>query len=94
MAGIDEVDLAGHPTTVGTRMHLTGPGCETSWCVQKWIDAGAIVIGKLNMHEYGFGEPPVFNSHWDISFHLELLVHQSVYLLSAPSSQSMIDTCR
>ena len=27
----------------------------TSWCVQKWEEAGAVIIGKLNMHELGLG---------------------------------------
>lgn len=26
----------------------------TSWCVQRLIDAGALVVGKANMHEIGF----------------------------------------
>ena len=27
----------------------------TSWCVQKWEEAGVVILGKLNMHELGLG---------------------------------------
>ena len=50
----DEVDLEGHEKTLGTSkavLSLEG----TSWCVKKWQDAGAIIVGKLNMHEMGLG---------------------------------------
>ena len=29
---------------------------ETSWCVRKIEEQGAILVGKLNMHELGMGE--------------------------------------
>ncbi|KAL9104311.1 MAG: hypothetical protein Q9163_000752 [Psora crenata] len=51
----DEVDLEGHSKTLGSAKELAGPAYTTSWCVRKWEDAGAIVLGKLNMHELGFG---------------------------------------
>ncbi|KAF2090956.1 amidase signature enzyme [Saccharata proteae CBS 121410] len=49
----DEVDLAGHKKRIGTKLDFTDPADVTSFCVQKWVDAGAIVLGKLNMHELG-----------------------------------------
>jgi len=50
----DEVDVEGYETKLGTkRVFESGP---TSWCVQTLIDAGAIVVGKANMHELGTGE--------------------------------------
>ncbi|KAG8533834.1 uncharacterized protein KY384_001575 [Bacidia gigantensis] len=49
----DEVDLDGHSKALGSRMRFTSPEGGTSWCVRKWEEAGAIIIGKLNMHEYG-----------------------------------------
>ena len=29
---------------------------KTSWCVRQWMEAGAIVLGKTNMHELGIGQ--------------------------------------
>ena len=49
----DEVDLAGHQKSLGTCKSEPCPKSGTSWCVKKLEEAGAIVIGKLNMHELG-----------------------------------------
>ena len=51
----DEADLAGCSKSLGSSRSFTGPSENTSWCVQKWEKAGAIVMGKLNMHEIGLG---------------------------------------
>ncbi|KAH0610499.1 uncharacterized protein H6S33_012026 [Morchella sextelata] len=57
----DELAVAGTPKTLGlTFAEMSRRGTnklddgETSWCVQKLIDAGALVVGKTNMHEIGF----------------------------------------
>lgn len=50
----DEVDLDGHDKTLGTSKAGVSPK-GTSWCVTRWQKAGAIVVGKLNMHEVGLG---------------------------------------
>ena len=57
----DEFTFAGTPRTMGlTKAEMTRraySGSEegqTSWCVQKLVDAGALVVGKANMHEIGF----------------------------------------
>lgn len=52
----DEVDLEGYKRTLGTTMDWTGKTNETSWCVKKWEEAGAVVIGKTTMHELGLGK--------------------------------------
>lgn len=52
----DEVDLAGYGKSLGSNQDFSSPNRGTSWCVKKWEEAGAIVIGKLNMHELGLGE--------------------------------------
>lgn len=52
----DEVDLAGYGKSLGSSQDFSCPGRGTSWCVKKWEEAGAIVIGKLNMHELGLGK--------------------------------------
>ena len=49
----DEVDIKGYNLTHGTKLQFSKCSDETSWCVKKWEEAGAIVIGKTNMHELG-----------------------------------------
>lgn len=52
----DEVDLEGHDKSFATSRGEPCPVGGTSWCVKKWQEAGAIIVGKLNMHELGMGE--------------------------------------
>ncbi|KAL0935776.1 Fatty acid amide hydrolase 1 [Colletotrichum truncatum] len=59
----DEYDMEGYKTTLGspndyTALHVPRAegedhGDKTSWCVRQVIDAGAIVLGKLSLHEFG-----------------------------------------
>ena len=49
----DEVNLTGYRTTKGSRLDFTDKGDRTAFCVDRWIDAGAVIIGKTNMHEIG-----------------------------------------
>ncbi|PGH11975.1 hypothetical protein AJ79_04562 [Helicocarpus griseus UAMH5409] len=49
----DEADLAGYKRTLGSRLDFTAKTNQTSWCVKKWEEAGAVVIGKTTMHELG-----------------------------------------
>ncbi|KAL2212486.1 glutamyl-tRNA amidotransferase subunit A [Sarocladium strictum] len=59
----DEFDMEGYKTTLGSRNNYAGdhvPRPEdngddetTSWCARQMIDAGAIVLGKLSLHEFG-----------------------------------------
>jgi len=42
----DEVDLTGYRKTLGSKLNLTNKDDVTSFCVQKWIDAGAVVVGR------------------------------------------------
>ncbi|KAJ5331713.1 hypothetical protein N7476_001496 [Penicillium atrosanguineum] len=49
----DEVDITGYKRTLGTKLDFKAGSDATSWCVQQWQDAGAIVIGKTTMHELG-----------------------------------------
>ena len=51
----DEADVHGYKTTYGSaKVHNEGKG-ETSWAIKKLEEAGAILIGKTNMHELGTG---------------------------------------
>lgn len=52
----DEVDLSGCKKTLGSANDFTRADGKTSWCVQKWEGAGAVILGKLNMHEIGLGK--------------------------------------
>ena len=52
----DEVDLKGYKRTFGTKLTFDEGSNESSWCVKKWEEAGAIVLGKTTMHELGLGE--------------------------------------
>ena len=51
----DEVHMEGYRRTLGSKIDFTGDNGGTSWCVKKWEEAGAIVIGKTTMHELGLG---------------------------------------
>jgi indoleacetamide hydrolase len=51
----DNLDVAGMPTTAGSSA-LTGHVPQRSCsAVQRLVDAGAVVLGKANMHELSFG---------------------------------------
>lgn len=52
----DEVHLKGYKRTLGSKLDFSHGLDVTSWCVEKWEEAGAIVVGKTNMHEIGIGE--------------------------------------
>lgn len=51
----DEANVAGYRTTYGRKKNdaIFPVEQESSWPVQKWEEAGAIILGKLNMHEIG-----------------------------------------
>lgn len=56
----DEYDIDGYKTCLGSLNDYTSdpapPGDSiASWCVRKLEEAGAIVLGKLSMHEFGLG---------------------------------------
>lgn len=52
----DEVHVKGYKRTLGSKLDFSGGIDSTSWCVTKWEEAGAIIIGKTSMHELGLGE--------------------------------------
>ena len=49
----DEVDIEGYKKTHATGLDLTPNPNITSWCVAQLEVAGAIIIGKTNMHQLG-----------------------------------------
>jgi Asp-tRNA(Asn)/Glu-tRNA(Gln) amidotransferase A subunit family amidase len=65
-------DLAGHPTSGGSRALATVPAVENATVVQRWLDAGLVVFGKTNTPEFGakgVTEPHLFGparNPWDL----------------------------
>jgi Asp-tRNA(Asn)/Glu-tRNA(Gln) amidotransferase A subunit family amidase len=51
----DELDQIGYPTTVGTRFLARGPARAEATVTARLRAAGALLIGKANMHEIGIG---------------------------------------
>jgi Asp-tRNA(Asn)/Glu-tRNA(Gln) amidotransferase A subunit family amidase len=51
----DEIDQRGYPTTVGTSFLGREAAAEDAGCVTPLRQAGAVLIGKANMHEIGIG---------------------------------------
>lgn len=51
----DEVDMVPYPTTVGTSFLGTQPAHEDATIVARMRAAGALLLGKTNMHEIGLG---------------------------------------
>ena len=49
----DEVDIKGYKKCLGSKLDYTMKNDETSWCVKKWEEEGAVLMGKTNMHEIG-----------------------------------------
>lgn len=67
----DEYEIDGYRTCLGSRNDYTTPAAPgqsiTSWCVKKLEDAGAVVLGKLSMHEFGLGGPLDFKGWGPLS---------------------------
>jgi Asp-tRNA(Asn)/Glu-tRNA(Gln) amidotransferase A subunit family amidase len=58
----DEIDMQPYPTTVGTRFLGKDPAVQDSTVVARLRAAGALLVGKTNMHEIGI-TPNGFNAH-------------------------------
>lgn len=56
-------DLAGYPTSSGSRSLAKLPVTETADVVRRWLDAGLVIFGKTNTPEFGakaITEPALF----------------------------------
>lgn len=55
----DDYDKDGYSTTLGSGKDYAGEVSDeqstTSWCVRQLEEQGAVILGKLHMHEYGLG---------------------------------------
>ncbi len=62
----DLVDVFGLPTRCGSRQTSSDPAMIDATAISRLRDAGAIILGKTNTHEYAFGgtTPPTRNP-WD-----------------------------
>ncbi len=54
----DDIEVAGFVSTMAMKVdekepYFTKPETETAWPVRKMIEAGAIMLGKMNQHEIG-----------------------------------------
>ncbi|KAK3349311.1 amidase signature domain-containing protein [Lasiosphaeria hispida] len=63
----DEYDMKGYRTCLGSKNTYVNAedDIETTWCVQKLEAAGAIILGKLSMHEFGLdttGNNPIYET--------------------------------
>ena len=59
----DELDVAGLPTTVGTSYFGKNPAQQDATAVARLRAAGALIIGKTNMHEIGIGVTGINPNH-------------------------------
>ncbi len=51
----DVIDVAGVPTTAASKILADNIAARDATCVERLKSAGAIVLGKLNTHEFAFG---------------------------------------
>jgi aspartyl-tRNA(Asn)/glutamyl-tRNA(Gln) amidotransferase subunit A len=70
----DNIDTAGILTTAASAVYADRIPVEDAECVRKLRDAGAVFLGKLNMHEFAYGGTsavthyaPVHNP-WDLDY--------------------------
>jgi len=51
----DLINIAGQPTTAGSRVRADHIASRDATVVQRLRDAGAVIIGKTNLHEFALG---------------------------------------
>ncbi len=51
----DIIDIAGHVTTAGGILLYDEPASEDAEVIARLRNAGAVILGKLNLHEYAWG---------------------------------------
>jgi aspartyl-tRNA(Asn)/glutamyl-tRNA(Gln) amidotransferase subunit A len=51
----DLIDTAGVRTTYGSKIYADHVPARTATAVQRLVDAGAVIVGKANLHEFAWG---------------------------------------
>jgi aspartyl-tRNA(Asn)/glutamyl-tRNA(Gln) amidotransferase subunit A len=51
----DLIDTAGTRTTYGSKLYADHVPARTATAVQRLVDAGAVIVGKANLHEFAWG---------------------------------------
>jgi aspartyl-tRNA(Asn)/glutamyl-tRNA(Gln) amidotransferase subunit A len=51
----DLIDTAGIRTTYGSRIYAEHVPARTASAVRRLVDAGAVIVGKANLHEFAWG---------------------------------------
>ncbi|WP_185844765.1 amidase [Nonomuraea sp. WAC 01424] len=59
----DMIDVAGLPTTRGSSLYGAEPALADARCVELLDEAGALLVGKANQHEFAWGVTSE-NPHW------------------------------
>ena len=59
----DIIDLKGTVTTNGSKLFPNSISKKSATVAKKLLDKGAIIVGKLNLHEFAFGTSSV-NPHY------------------------------
>jgi len=88
----DEMDLIPYPTRVGTRFMGTGPANEDATIAARLRAAGALLIGKANMHEIGIGVTGL-NPHNGTARNPYNLRHYTGGSSSGPASATAAGLC-
>ena len=70
----DEAEVANYKRTLGSRVDFTNPANETAWCIKMLEEAGAIVVGKTNMHEMGLGGSLIYKLMQRFSDSVEMVL--------------------
>lgn len=103
----DEFDMEGYKSCLGSVNDYTGDSVDghpiTGWCVKKLEDSGAIILGKLSMHEFGLGKAQSSRLHANIltssqtlqettpsTVHLLILTIRVIILVEAPRDVLML----
>ncbi len=88
----DEVDQVPYPTTVGTAFWGKSPAAADSTVVARLRAAGALLIGKANMHEIGIN-PEGFNLHYGMARNPYNLNHDPGGSSSGPAAATAAGFC-
>ena len=71
----DNIDIASAPTTAGSRLYAGRIPQEDAEIVRRLKDSGAVLLGKLNLHEFAYGGTTAFTADgpthnpWNLAHH-------------------------